>query len=215
MLSKRFIFKGFYLIILLFTNIGCTDLEYYNESILDTIDGYINLELNYKITQSQFNTENNIKISDYRENQIKNAVLLIFEASNKDIQYDNDRLVQVSIQKFDQPTSDPFNFFVKPYSGNCRVKVIANLTDSILTIITNYKTLLESNSPTTIYEFKKLYLPFHDLSNSNNYLPLYADGNGVLPGINDKTNLTLEFKRMYARFDLEISPSVKIGRAHV
>lgn len=183
---------------------GCADRVFEDQDSL-LPNGKIRLILNYDIPQSAIVETK--AIDDDRETRLQNAVILIFEVTNDQQQENSDRLVQ--IVEGDIQQNQTVSFVVSPYKGKCRIKVLANLDDQALAVVRSYQTL-GSSSATTIQNYKELKMAATSLQGNNAapYLPLCSAEPTVVDGIHSKTDLALTLKRIYARVEVAVDPSV-------
>ncbi|MGL5682910.1 MAG: hypothetical protein ACRDDZ_07630 [Marinifilaceae bacterium] len=185
--------------------VGCNEesVEYSPSSLLP--EGMVKLTLDYDILHyQQVNTRSGKAVT----NGLNNAVLLIFDAPNIYYQEETDALLEMAV--IEDITSSDVSFIVKAYKGNCRVKVLANLSSEQLNIIKGYTTLNSSSTPTTVAEIKKLTVPFSLLNNPSaaGQFPLCGSDGAVINGIDGKTDLKVTLKNVYARFDLKLHDTI-------
>ena len=211
-MKKKFILELILIILIAPFVISCSDyieeLDQENSIILP--DGKVKLFVNYDIADATVINTKSAK-SNY-ETEIKNAVLLLFEVNDENYQLESDRLLQVIKADITaNSTVSQLSFIVPFYNGKCRVKILANLDNASLTKVLNYKTYPNSNTPTTIYDFKALNVPVSLLNSEtlNDYLPLISEEKSVINGINGNTSLSVVLNRIYARIDLKIDPKIK------
>ncbi|MGL4805941.1 MAG: FimB/Mfa2 family fimbrial subunit, partial [Bacteroidales bacterium] len=184
--------------------LGCTDIVFEEQNTY-LPNGKICLVMNYDIPQGAI-VETKALGND-RESTLQNAVLLVFEAANEQQQEGSDRLIHVV--EGDVQQNQTVNFIVSSYKGHCRVKVLANLDEQALSVVRSYQTV-GSPSATTIQKYKELKMTAASLQGDKAapYLPLYSAEPTVFNGINSSTDLTLTLKRIYARIDVAVDPSI-------
>lgn len=187
---------------------ACTDTAYYDDSNQMGLlsNGKLRLAVNMQFAKSDLVQT---KAGGEPAPALKNAYLLIFESTDANKVKDTDRLLQ--IEKIENGSTVPFSVVVNPIKADCRIKVIANLTEAAEAVVAGYTCLGASASITTIGDFKQLTIPMSSLYTNdlaNEYLPFASAQDLLVQGINPQTNLTVKLSRVYAEINLSIDSSV-------
>ena len=210
MCRKTHLLYNLFLLFMATFILGCATDELFHPTSTVLPDGRILLNLNYDIPQGQEVMTKSMQSAQDQESGVKNAVLLVFESTAEQAR-ESDRLLQWDTVSVVSSVQQQINFIVSPYKGNCRVKVLANLNEEAFAKVSNYVTVSESaTTATTLADFKTLTMPVEVLTNTEkkDFLPLYGALPAVIPGLNSQTDLTVTLKRIYARLNIEVAPSI-------